>query len=169
MELYILRHGEAGNRVPIAARDMERALTAAGKEEVEEVGEAMSRLGYEFEVVATSPLKRAKDTALIVNKALKRKRGVEEWEELSPEGSRDAFFRRLQKLKAGSQVLCVGHEPYLTTAIGEIVGGGAAKPGSLRIVLRKGGLARVSITGFSPRISGELRWLLTPKQIRKMA
>ena len=167
--MYILRHGEAGNRVPIAARDMERALTAAGKEEVEEVGEAMSRLGYEFEVVATSPLKRAKDTALIVNKALKRKRGVEEWEELSPEGSRDAFFRRLQKLKAGSQVLCVGHEPYLTTAIGEIVGGGAAKPGSLRIVLRKGGLARVSITGFSPRISGELRWLLTPKQIRKMA
>ena len=167
--MYILRHGEAGNRVPIAARDMERALTAAGKEEVDEVGEAMSRLGYEFEVVATSPLKRAKDTALIVNKALKRKRGVEEWEELSPEGSRDAFFRRLQKLKAGSQVLCVGHEPYLTTAIGEIVGGGAAKPGSLRIVLRKGGLARVSITGFSPRISGELRWLQTPKQIRKMA
>lgn len=166
MELYILRHGEAGKRVPIAARDTERALTAAGKEEVGEVGEAMSKLGFKFDTVATSPLKRAKDTAMIVNKALNRKGSVEEWQELTPEGSRDAFYRRLQKLKAGSEVLVVGHEPYLTTAINEIAGRG--RSGDVRILLRKAGLARVTVAGFSPRINGELRWLLTPKLIRKM-
>jgi phosphohistidine phosphatase len=164
LELYLLRHGEAGKRIPIAARDMERALTAAGKEEVEDVGDALFKLGLKFDVVAASPLKRAWDTALLVNKAIKRKAQVEEWRELSPEGSRDAFYRRLQKLKAGAEVLCVGHEPYLTTAINEVAG-----RGNVRILLRKGGLARLTVTGFVPKINGELRWLLTPKLIRKIA
>jgi phosphohistidine phosphatase len=168
MEVYLLRHGEAGNRLPIAARDNERALTAAGRKEIGDVGEALEEMGYEFDLVASSPLKRAMDTALIVNRRLKRKVAVEEWPDLSPEGNRDAFYKRLAKAKAGSCVLCVGHEPYLTTVIGEITGrDGPGSPG-FRIALKKGGLARLSVDGFTPRVVGELRWLLTPKQIRKM-
>ncbi len=169
MEIYLLRHGEAGQRVPVASRDLERALTAAGKEEIEEIGEAMAEMEYEFDVIATSPVKRAKDTASIVNKALKRKSGIEEWAELSPEGDREALYRRLAKLRPGSIVMCVGHEPYLTAAISEIAGKGNGESSGFRIALKKGGMARLSVAGFSPRISGELRWLLTPKQIRKMA
>ena len=167
MELYLLRHGEAGKRIPVASRDSERSLTAAGRELMEEVGKSMAEMGFEFDVVASSPLKRSKGTALIVNREMKRKREVEEWPELLPEGSRGALYRRLGKLKPGTTVLCVGHEPYLTSSIGEIAGkeGG---PG-LRISLKKGGLAKLSVTGFTPRMTGELRWLLTPKQIRKMA
>ncbi len=169
MEIYLLRHGEAGQRVPVASRDLDRALTAAGKEEMEEIGEAMAEMEYEFDVIATSPVKRAKDTASLVNKALKRKSGVEEWAELSPEGDREALYRRLAKLRPGSIVMCVGHEPYLTAAISEIAGKGNGESSGFRIALKKGGMARLSVAGFSPRISGELRWLLTPKQIRKMA
>jgi len=169
VEVYLLRHGEAGKTVPVAARDTERALTAAGREEIEEVGEAMAALGFEFDFVVTSPLKRAKETATIVNKALKRKGAVEEWPELGPEGDRTAFYQRLGRLRPGSEVLCVGHEPYLTTAIGEIAGRGDGASMGLRISLKKGGLAKLSVTGVTPRVTGELRWLLTPKQIRKMA
>ena len=134
---------------------------------MEEVGKSMAEMGFEFDVVASSPLKRSKETALIVNREMKRKREVEEWPELLPEGSRGALYRRLGKLKPGTTVLCVGHEPYLTSSIGEIAG----KEGGLglRISLKKGGLAKLSVTGFTPRMTGELRWLLTPKQIRKMA
>jgi phosphohistidine phosphatase len=169
MNLYLLRHAEAGKRMAIAARDRERALTVAGKEEIEEVGEALAEAGFKFGVLATSPVKRAKDSALIVNKALKRKASVEEWPELSPEGNREALYRRLAKLKLGSSVACVGHEPYLTTAIGEMIGRGTGSQAGIRIALKKCGLAKVSVTGFSPRINGELRWLLTPKQVRKIA
>jgi len=169
MELYLLRHAEAGKRLPVAARDRDRALTAVGKEEIEKVGNALAELEYEFDVVSSSPVKRAKDSAVIVNKALKRKASVEEWQELSPEGSREALYRRLARLKPGTSVLCVGHEPYLTTAIGEIISRGTGNQASSRIVLKKSGMAKLSITSFSPRISGELRWLLTPKQIRKLA
>jgi len=40
---------------------------------------------------------------------------------------------------------------------------------SAKIVLKKGGVAKVRITSFTPRVSGELRWLLTPKIIAKMS
>jgi len=169
MEVYFLRHGEAGQRVPIASRDMERALTAAGRKEIEEVGEGLVELDLKFDLIATSPLKRAKETASIVNKRLKRKFPVEEWRELAPEGNRNALYDKLRKLRQGSTVMFVGHEPYLTTTIGEIVGRDGVGSSSPRIVLKKGGLAKVSLTGLNPRIIGELRWLLTPKQIRKMA
>jgi phosphohistidine phosphatase len=169
VEVYLLRHGEAGNRTLVAANDTERALTAAGKQEIEEVGEGLAALGFEFDLIVTSPLKRAKETAAIVNKAMSRKGAVEEWPELSPEGNRDAFYRRLGKLRPGSEVLCVGHEPYLTTAIGEVTGRSGEGSAGFRISLKKGGLAKLSVTGFNPKITGELRWLLTPKQIRKMA
>ena len=169
MELYLMRHGEAGKRIPMAARDSVRALTASGRQEVEEVGEALAKLGYRFDVVATSPLKRAKETASIVSEALNRKNRVEEWSELTPEGSRSALYRRLTSVRPGSKVLCVGHEPYLTIAMGEISGRGGDDSAGFRISLKKAGLAKLLVTGFNPRISGELRWLLTPKQIRRMA
>lgn len=164
-----MRHGEAGKRVTVASRDSTRVLTAAGRRDVEEVGEAMAKLGYRFDVVATSPLKRAKETANIINEALKRKGRVEEWSELSPEGNRRDLYQRLTSVRPGSKVLCVGHEPYLTLAMGEIAGSGDDGTAGLRISLKKGGLAKLLVTGFNPRISGELRWLLTPKQIRRMA
>ena len=169
MELYLMRHGEAGKRIPVAAKDSVRALTAAGRQDVEEVGEALAKLGFRFDVVATSPLKRAKETASIVSEALNRKSRIEEWSELSPEGSRSALYRRLTSVRPGSKVLCVGHEPYLTIAMGEIAGRGGDGSAGFRVSLKKAGMAKLLVTGFNPRISGELRWLLTPKQIRRMA
>ena len=168
MEIYFLRHGEAGKRMAVAEKDSERGLTESGKVEIREIGESMASLNLKFDLVATSPLKRAKETAIIVNEAMKRRGGVEEWVELVPEGSREALYRRLGKQRAGTSLLLVGHEPYLTTAINELAAKGGSQ-GSARIVLKKGGLARLSVSGSGARLSGELRWLLSPKLIRKMA
>lgn len=169
MNLYLLRHGEAGTRLAVDSRDRERTLTAAGKTEIEKIGKSLGEAELEFDVVASSPLKRAMETAVIVNKQLGRRAKVEEWPELSPEGDREALYRRIARIKPDGSVLCVGHEPYLTSAIAELIGGGEGIAGGLRIVLKKGGLAKITLTGASPRANGELRWLLTPKQIRKMS
>ena len=168
MEIYFLRHGEAGKRMAVAEKDSERGLTESGKVEIREIGKSMASLNLKFDLVATSPLKRAKETATIVNDTMKRKGGVEEWVELVPEGSREALYRRLGKQRAGTSLLLVGHEPYLTTAINELASKGGSE-GSTKIVLKKGGLARLSVSGSGARLSGELRWLLSPKLIRKMA
>ncbi len=165
MELFILRHAEAGKSLPARAKDAERSLTAEGREELEDVARALYRLKIRPDHIISSPLKRSRETASAVAKALKERDKVEIWDELKPEGSKQEFYKKLSKLKLESTVLCVGHEPYLTQMINEIV----AHQGAARIVLRKCGLARLSIQAFTPKIEGELRWLLTPRLLKRMS
>ena len=165
MSLYILRHGEAGKRLPTGSKDSERALTVMGKQEVEKVAEALSELGIKFDFVITSPLKRAYQTAEIVAKTLKVKKGkMKGWSELQPEGKRQELYSKLSQFKQESSILVVGHEPYLSTMICEVVFGN----GSGKVVLKKGGIARIDITSFQPNTKAELRWLLTPKLLKSM-
>lgn len=161
-----MRHGEAGKRIPSGSKDSERPLTVAGQGEVEEVAKAIARLGVRFDFVATSPLKRARQTAEVVAKVLKvKKSSVEEWNDLKPESRRVELYRKLSQFKPESSILVVGHEPYLSTMISEIVFDG----GSGRIIMKKTGLAKITIKTFQPKVRGELRWLLTPKHLKKVA
>ncbi len=164
MDLFILRHAEAGKSLQARARDAERPLTAGGKEEIELVARALSRLKIRPDHIISSPLKRSAETAALAAKALKMRDKVETWDELKPEGSRQEFYKRLSKLKRESTVLCVGHEPYLTHMVNDLMG----HQGTPRIVLRKSGLARISIKSFTPKVEGELRWLLTPRLLKRM-
>ncbi len=166
MELYILRHGEAGKSLSSGGRDSERALTVSGKEEILEIAGALAKLDVKFDFVATSPLKRAVQTAEVVTNELKVKKGkVEEWNELKPEGSRPELYRKLSQFKQESSVLVVGHEPYLSTMISELVFGN----GTGGIVLKKAGLAKIGLTTLQPKPKGELRWLLTPRHLKMIA
>jgi phosphohistidine phosphatase len=165
MDLFILRHAEAGKRPPARARDAERSLTAEGIEELEDVARALSRLKIRPDHIVSSPLKRSRETAGVVAKVLKKRDKVEIWDELKPEGSKQELYKRLSKLRPESSVLCIGHEPYLTQAINELMG----HQGAAKIVLRKCGLARLSIKAFSPKVEGELRWLLTPRLLKRMS
>ncbi len=165
MDLFILRHAEAGKSLPAQVRDAERSLTAKGKEDLEDVARALSRLKLRPDHIISSPLKRSRESASIVAKALKERDKVEIWDELKPEGSKQELYKRLSKLKPESVVLCIGHEPYLTQTINEMMG----HQGAPRILLRKCGLARVSIKAFSPKVEGELRWLLTPRLLKRMS
>jgi len=164
VNVFFLRHGEAGRRVAIPSKDMERSLTETGKEEIEKIARSLENMDLEFDKIATSPLARAHETAEIVARIQKKSGKVELWDELRPEGNRLDLFRRLSKMRQDADVLLVGHEPQLSNAIGEIISGNLAS----RIVIKKGGLARIEITSFSPKPSGELRLLLTPRQLKKM-
>jgi phosphohistidine phosphatase len=163
IDLFILRHGEAGNRMTVVEKDSERPLTPEGRAEMQKIARSLKAIGLQTDRVCTSPLTRARETAEIAAKLLKIPR-LEEWDELKPDGSKAELYRKLAKLEQNSRPILVGHEPYLTSMIGEIIGTTGAK-----IVLKKGGVAKVRITSFTPRISGELRWLLTPKIIAKMS
>ena len=160
MDLYLVRHGESGSSLADVKRDKERSLTSEGREEVEEVADSISRLGLEFDEVATSPLPRAKETAQIIAKRQKKAK-LSVWDELRPEGDRRAMLSRLAKMGHESEVLLVGHEPYLTSLVADLMG---AKPGTM--LLKKAGLVRVRVTSFAPSAKGELRWLLSPRVLK---
>jgi len=163
IDLFVLRHGEAGNRMTVAEKDSERPLTPEGRAEMQKTAKSLKALGLQTDRIYTSPLRRARETAEIAAKVLKIPT-LEEWNELKPDGSKAALYRKLARVEQNSRLILVGHEPYLTSMIGEIIGTTSAK-----IVLKKGGVGKVRITSFTPRISGELRWLLTPKLIDKMS
>jgi phosphohistidine phosphatase len=54
--------------------------------------------------------------------------------------------------------MLVGHEPDFSLIISALTGGG-------KVILKKGGLARVDITATAP-LQGDLVWLLPPKIMR---
>src|ERR1700691_4179283 len=141
MDLFMMRHAEAGKRLPAQARDSERSLTAEGQEQLEDIARAFSRLKIEPDQIISSPLKRSRETASEVAKALKGRDKVEIWDELKPEGSKQELFARLSKLNPESVVFCIGDEPYLSQAINDVMG----HQGPPRILLRKCGVARLSI------------------------
>jgi len=130
---------------------------------MQKIAKSLKAFGLQTNQIYTSPLKRARETAEIAAKILNITT-LEEWDELKPDGSKAALYRKLEKLERNSRLILVGHEPYLTSMIGEIIG----TPGP-RIVLKRGGMAKVRITSFTSQISGELRWLLTPKIMTKMS
>ncbi len=165
MDVFFLRHGEAGRRVSIPSKDMERALTESGKREIKQIGESLEKMDLEFNKIVSSPLARARETAEIIANNQKKPNKVELWDELRPEGNRLDLFRKLSKIRQDVDILLVGHEPYLSNVIGEIISGNNL---ASRIIIKKGGLARVRISSLSPKPSGELRWLLTPRQLKKM-
>lgn len=159
-----MRHGEASKRISAGSKDAERPLTVTGQKEIVDVAESIKDLEIEFDFILTSPLKRAHQTAVIVAKILKNEKKLQDLNELKPEGRRLELYNKLSQLKQESSVLVVGHEPYLSTMISEIISSGNA-----RIVLKKAGLARIRIIALRPKIRGELRWLLTPKQMKMMS
>jgi phosphohistidine phosphatase len=165
MDLLILRHGEAGARIPVASKDSDRALTVAGKREVEEVAGSLKTLKLEIDYIVSSPLTRSLETAQVVAKGLGKAKDLEVWDELKPEGDRSALYARLAKLRQESSVLMVGHEPYLSFLISDLISGNTRS----RIVLKKAGMAKVSVSSLTPKATGELRWLLTPRQIKKLS
>jgi phosphohistidine phosphatase len=165
MELFLLRHAEAGKRLPARAKDADRPLTEEGKEELKLVARAIKNLNVKPDLIVSSPLKRAKETAEITARTIGGKPRTELWDELKPEGSREAFLKRLSSVKAESIVLCVGHEPYLTELIGDVT----HNRGRPMMVLKKAGIARLSLKSLHPKAEGELKWLLTPRLLKRLS
>ncbi len=163
MDLYILRHGEAGKRSSISKDDSKRSLTLEGQREMVEISKGLKTLGIEFDYIFTSPLLRARQTADIVIKNVKSKNQIKELDELKPEGNKLNLYNKLSVLRPDSSVLIIGHEPYLSELVGE-----AISQGNCRINLKKAGLARIRARSLLPTINGELKWLLAPKHLKKM-
>jgi phosphohistidine phosphatase len=165
VNVFVLRHGEAGTHITMPSKDSERPLTESGRDDIESIATSLRDLRVGFDRIVTSPLKRAKETAEIVANIYEENAPkLEIWEELRPEGNRQDTIQRLSRLRQDADILIVGHEPYLSSMVAEIISGSS----SARISLKKGGLAKVQILSFGPKPTGELRWLLTPRHLKKM-
>jgi phosphohistidine phosphatase len=165
MELLLLRHGDAADRLTGGyARDEDRTLTDAGRDEAHLAALALARLGAVPALVLTSPLVRAAQTAAVVAETLDLRRGPETCAALAPGGQREAIIAALHSADGAANVLLVGHMPDLGELAGWLCWGNpdAALP------FRTGGLCRITMPASLLPGTGELRWLLPPKVQRRL-
>jgi phosphohistidine phosphatase len=124
----------------------------------------MAQRDFDFELIATSPFVRARETTDIVAAALDQADRVRIWEGLVPGGSPDTICHELGRFNEDATLLLVGHEPLLSSLISRIIAGDSGSA----IVMTPGGLAKIRNFSFSRRPAGELHWLLTARQIAGM-
>lgn len=155
MRLYFLRHGQA-NWEKWDRPDDERPLTKKGRKEMESVAGALRELKARPDIILTSPLPRAYETAQIVGRELNVE--CETVAQLAP-GFDAAALKDLMNGYGERDVMLVGHEPDFSALIRELTGG--------RVRLVKAGVARVDLES-SPELQGELVWLLPPKVLKEI-
>lgn len=153
MILYFLRHGAAEDRGH--GRDADRRLTQAGADLLRAGSPSWRRLNLRPDVILTSPLPRASETAAIFAEAVGLRDRVVEEPRLAPGADWGAMARSMADRPDAKRVMFVGHEPDLSTAIALLTGAASVR-------MRKGGLACVEFYGIPEVGTGEVAWLLDP-------
>jgi phosphohistidine phosphatase len=161
-ELYLIRHGVAEERGEAWPDDAKRPLTDEGISRLRKSARGLARLGVSFDMVLTSPLVRAHQTADILAAAFSPRPPVVAAESLAPEGTYQAILADLAKQSRRSRIALVGHDP----GIGEL----AARLAGSRypIGFKKGAICRIDVDNLPPGDPGSLRWFLTPRVLRSL-
>jgi phosphohistidine phosphatase len=158
MDIYILRHAEAEPRGPGIA-DADRALTARGKRDLRAVLALAARAKVKPRIILSSPLQRARQTAAAAAKVFKTE--VVETRHLLPAARPDHLWRELGAMPAADSMLLAGHEPHLGNFIRFLLESAVA------VDLKKGALVRIEVPHRIGPPRGVLKWMMTPRLVRR--
>jgi phosphohistidine phosphatase len=159
VRLYLVRHAVAADgdeSQPFT--DHLRALTEKGRRRFRRSARAFASLGESIDLVCTSPVLRAVQTAEILASSLGHDE-VRVLDELQPGAGVPLLLERLSELGTASIVL-VGHKRLLCDLAVTLAGLPIEQ--ALRLHLKRGAIARIDVRKLSGHASGEPRWWLAP-------
>jgi len=163
MELYLIRHGIAEEHQP-NLKDEERQLTAEGRQKTEKIAQKLLKLELHFDLILTSPLVRAYQTAEILIAAGLSSQ-LETSDHLSFEGNLQNWLQEWlqpRNYPHKTKLALVGHEPSLSHWA-EILLWGEAKES---IILKKAGMMGIKLPDDgSPLGRSQMFWLTPPKYL----
>ncbi len=146
VRLFFLRHGPADRDQFDGDDDDLRPLVERGRQRMRAIAEVIARLDQKIDTVVTSPLVRTAETAEIVANRLGLQERMITDERLGLDFDVQALASILAGLKNDRRrILLVGHEPGFSEVIGELTGGGGARPGRPHA-----GAAPARSTGLAP-------------------
>jgi phosphohistidine phosphatase len=153
VELYLLRHADAGDPAAWKGPDDDRPLSEKGLRQAERLAVHLHRIGFRPGAIVTSPRARARQTAEIVGAAVGSGARIDD----RLGGSLDLGVLSDLIRAAGSpeRVVLVGHDPDFSELLSTLAGGGP-------ISMKKAALARLDVRGDLRPGGAELRWLLPP-------
>jgi len=160
MQIYIIRHGIAAMREDWEGADEDRPLTGKGIKKTDRVGRGMAALAIKLTHLYTSPLKRAHDTAEIIQDRLEID-GLLETELLAPNADPAAMVPFLNDHEDDAAIGLVGHEPHVSELLSFLLSG---EKDSLAM-FKKGGVALLESP--KPIEAGNLTlcWLMEPNHL----
>ena len=160
MNLYLMRHANAGVRRENPLLDARRGLVKEGKEQCMLMARMLNSLKVQVDTVISSPFKRAMQSAQFVATVLGYEGRVVIDPALGLEGDYAAFLDLLARYADREGVLVVGHNPNMFKFLGHLISGddGAS------IRMRKGSVARIDFKSHPPR----LHWLIDPRMARQL-
>ncbi|QYX32200.1 phosphohistidine phosphatase SixA [Sphaerospermopsis torques-reginae] len=163
MELYLIRHGIAEEH-QLGLKDEARSLTQEGRQKTAKVAQRLIKLGLKFDLILTSPLTRAQQTAEILIQAGLSSQ-IETSDHLSFKGDIHSWLQdwlEPRKYTQNTQLALVGHEPCLSSWA-EILLWGEAKE---QLVLKKAGMIGIKVPDDgSPVGRSQMFWLTPPKYL----
>jgi phosphohistidine phosphatase len=159
-ELYLIRHGAAEERGESWPDDAKRPLTEDGMLRLRRQVRGLARLGVSLDLILTSPLVRARQTAEIVAGGLHPQPHVATLDSLTPEGSYADIVADLAKHSRRSRIALVGHEPGIGELAARLIGS------RHRLPFKKGAVCCIEIDSLPPGGPGDLRWFLPPRILR---
>jgi phosphohistidine phosphatase len=130
---------------------------------VREVGRGLAALELEMERIVTSPLPRARHTALIVAQELGLVDKLETSKILSA-GADPHSLRDWLRDRSEDRLMIVGHNPDLSDLVGLLILGGV---GRFPFELKKGGLAALSARPHT-RPHFQLEWTAPAGLLRRL-
>jgi phosphohistidine phosphatase len=159
MEIYFLRHANAGNPKINREKDEKRPLDEMGIEQSHVMGRALASLGVKPEVILSSPLVRARETASIVAEEIGHREKIVLDDAMRPDADYADFQQLLARYKSPNTIMVVGHNPSETEFLNRLVTGKTSEA----IELKKGAIARVDYEPGKPPV---LKWTMPPKVVR---
>jgi phosphohistidine phosphatase len=156
MDVYFLRHASAGVSVTDRKADEKRPLDALGVEQCSRIGRVLTAIGLKPDVILSSPLTRAMQTAARVASELGYQDSVILEKALRPEADYEQFQAVLRRHSKRETIVVVGHNPNLSEFLSLLV---TQQNTDAAIELKKGAVAKVDLK----KRSAALEWLLTPK------
>jgi len=139
MKLYLLRHADAETEAPT---DDERPISERGRQQSKRVAAFCERRNLKPDIILTSPLRRAQQTAKIVADGLAIELKTVPW--LASGAAADRVLVELNARRKLSSVMLVGHEPDFGLLVAHLLGIG--KGAGVR--LRKASLSLLELTAF---------------------
>jgi len=157
LHLYLIRHADAVPHGDPNYADDDRPLTDLGRKQARALGKALAAKDVHFDVILSSPLPRARETAEEMLKGLPEpKPAVEFADELAPGGKRRKIDRAILK-HDGAAIALVGHEPDLGEYAARLIGAKKACLG-----LAKPSVVCVACADPPGKGCGSLVWLIPP-------
>jgi phosphohistidine phosphatase len=160
--LFFIRHGLAEERGDAWPDDTKRPLTDKGMSALRKAARGLARIDLGIELVLSSPLVRARQTAEIIAAGLDPRPSLVNVDSLATDGSYAAVIADLEKHSRKSRIALVGHEPMMGELAARLIGSRHA------IEFKKGAVCRIDLDDLPPAGPGDLRWMLTPKILRAL-